>query len=206
MTIKLASSSSFSRVDTDILYTYIIFILYTTATRTYERYYYYYYYRYPLHNSCQSLYVCVCEYVIRQPLSGRRPMGRVCRPNARVGYHGCCTHAAPYVVVGYGEGARAVACVVLGVVYLCGAGPVPPWVGPAAAAAVDPRASTPRRRSNCRRTIGRILLDDDDAAARPPPPLPPQRGTVDGRRRPSSTTLRFLINTCIHYTRSDVLQ
>lgn len=102
--------------------------------------------------------------------------------------------------------ARGRVCVVLGVVYLCGAGPVPPWVGPAAAAAVDPRASTPRRRSNCRRTIGRILLDDDDAAARPPPPLPPQRGTVDGRRRPSSTTLRFLINTCIHYTRSDVLQ
>lgn len=151
MTIKLASSS-FSRVDTDILYTYIIFILYTTATRTYERYYYYYYYRYPLHNSCQSLYVCVCEYVIRQPLSGRRPMGRVCRPNARVGYHGCCTHAAPYVVVGYGEGARAVACVWSSVSSTCvargrchrGWAPPPPppsILGPALRAAVATAAA-----------------------------------------------------------------
>jgi len=135
--------------------------------------------------------VCVCEYVfIRQPLSrdGGRWVGCADRTHKSRVPRLLHARGTVYVVFGYGEGARAVACVVLGVVYLCGTGPVPPWVGPAAAA-VDPRASTPRRRSNCRRTIGRRILldddDDDDAAA---------------RRAPLSV---FLINT---YTRSDVLQ
>jgi hypothetical protein len=57
-----------------------------------------------LYNSCQLLYVCVCEYVIRQPLGWRRWVGCAYR---RVGYHSARTRDCTLLD---SEGARARAC------------------------------------------------------------------------------------------------
>jgi len=96
----------------------------------------------------------------------------------RVGYRRR-TRTRDYAASLDSEGARARdqlsrARVVLGVVYLCGTGPVPPWVGPAA----DPPARTPRRRCNCRRTIGTLLLSSSTTTT-----TTPRRRHCIGRRR-----------------------